>query len=164
MKKARKDAIRGHGLQKEYKVGTASSVDTLKANFLNNFKKHKDKIDIYKTNLNEHFNIEDPPIWFLAEDYSVMGPMFNSGFIIDGYPEFPLLPVFYKDIYDEILTSQIDGVILASPFPISNHIVFVKNTIRSFNDLIKHYNFDKNPSIQFFNDMSYGFCSFCVPD
>lgn len=90
--------------------------------------------------------------------------MFNNGFIIDGNPEFPLLPILYQNVYDEVLNSKIDGIILASSFPISNCIIFVKNTPKSFDDLRKHYYFNENLPIHLPNDLPYGFYSFCASD
>lgn len=77
--------------------------------------------------------MDDIPIWFVAEDISVSGPMFNHGpIIIHGQPEFPLLSILYKDIQEEILDSNIAGIISLSTFPISGYVVFIKNDPQSF--------------------------------
>lgn len=163
LKKARIAAQEGKNLTIERKLNAEASIDTLKSNFLENFKKHHQKINNYKKNLEKIYNMEGSPVWFVAEDTSISGPMFNHGStIIHGQPEFPLLPILYEDIQKEILDSNIDGIIILSNFPISNYAVFIKNKPQSFKDLVEYYAFSEDLPIRFFNDLPYEFHSFCA--
>lgn len=165
LKKAYVAAKEGRSLTMECKLNTKASVDTLKSNFLSNFRKHQQKINNYKKNLEKIYSINDVSIWFTAEDTSINGPIFNHGSIImHGQPEFPLLPILYKDIQEEILNSNVDGIIMLSNFPISGYVVFIKNDFQSFKDLTKFYRFSEDLPIRFFNDSTYGFHSFCAFD
>ncbi len=162
LKEARAAAMRGQDLSRTCIIKTDSSIAALKANFLNNFRKHKRQIDTYESNLKSKFSISDVPIWFLAEDVSAVGVSFYNHFIIDSHPRFPLLPIFYEDVREEILQSSIDGIIFISSFPISNFVVFIANNQSSFLQIAKHYHFDKNSIIDLSDDLPYYFSSFCV--
>lgn len=149
---------------KSYKLNANGDVDTLKQSFLKGFKKHQTKINSYKKNIQDVRGVNNPDIWFLAEDTGIMGPMFHSGYFVDNQPEYPLLPAFYEDIQKEILSSNIAGIIFVSTFPISRYVAFIKNSKNSFRELIKHYYFKENVPIQFFNDSSYTCSSFLVTE
>lgn len=126
--------------------------------------KHIDRIDSHNDNLIKKFNVKKPNIWLLVEDAGLMGSMFHSNYLVDGYPEFSLLPIFYEDIQDKIVKASIEGIIFASTFPISNCLVFIRNNTRSFEELQKYYHFSDNVAIQFFNDSSYACNSFLVAE
>lgn len=99
--------------------------------------KHIDRIDSHNDNLIKKFNVKKPNIWLLVEDAGLMRSMFHSNYLVDGYPEISLLPIFYEDIQDKIVKASIEGIIFASTFPISNCLVFIRNNTRSFEELQK---------------------------
>lgn len=148
--------------QKTYSLNADGDIKTLKANFLSGFDKHVKKIDSYNSNLIKKFSTKKPDIWLLAEDVGSMGLMFHSNYLVDGFPETPLLPVLYKEIQEKIVKAPIQGIIFASTFPISNCMIFIRNEITSFKELQKYYHFSDDVAIQFFNDSSYACNSFLV--
>ncbi len=150
--------------QKVYNLDANGDIKTLKANFLSGYDKHANKIDSYNGNLIKKFNTKKPKIWLLAEDAGLMGPMFHSNYLVDGYPEIPLLPIFYKDVQNKIVKTPIEGIIFASTFPISNCVIFIRNETRSFEELREYYHFSDDVAIQFFNDSSYACNSFLVAE
>lgn len=152
------------GFSKSYKLNTNGNINTLKQNFLKGFAKHSEKIDSYRKNIKDAHNINDPEIWFLAEDTSIMGPIFYNEYSIDNQPEHPLLPIFYEDIQDKILSTRITGIIFVSTFPTSRYVAFIKNDKKAFENFKKHYLFKDNTPIQFFNDLSYECISFPVTE
>lgn len=151
-------------LQKTYNLNADGNVKTLKANFLSGYNKHIKKINSYTNNLTEKLNVKKPDIWLIAEDVSLMGPVFHSNYLVDDYSEIPLLPVFYEDIQGKIAKSPIQGIIFASTFPISNCIIFIRNEAKSFRKLQKYYHFSDNVAIQFFNNSSYTCSSFLIAE
>ena len=133
-----------------------NSIKALKNSFSKNFLEHKPKTQYYRKNISSN------KIWFLAEDSSAMTPMVYS-FFLDGFPEYPLLPVFYDEMQKQVLSSDIEGIILASTFPVSNYFVFVRNDEQSFRAFSDHYHFDEKLPIQVFSDSNIGFSAFTVP-
>lgn len=159
---AYKAAKHGHDMFETYDIKTNSSVAALKGNFLDGFRRHQRQIDTYKLNLHNAFGANNAPIWFLAEDVSSMGLNFYTHLIIDSHPRIPLLPIFYKDVQEEILKSPIAGIIFVSSFPISQFVVFIANNSSSFDQIVQHYHFSEDLPIESHDDLPYGISSFCA--
>lgn len=161
LKEAREAASKGLNYSESYTTKGNANNTTLKSNFLCSFKKHANKINAYEKNLKEHFHEDNVPIWFLAEDKNIMGPTI-SGVLAEGCPMLPALPVFYKEVYSEMLSSPIKGIIFISNYPVSNYIVFIKNTNTSLRSMAQYYHLNESISVSFPNNLPYDFRSFCV--
>lgn len=110
-----------------------------KANFVDSFKTHYSKIDEYKDHLSKTFGVdsEDIPIWFIAEDMTMLG----SYFVCRNKPKQgaePAFPLFFPEIEKLFLKSKkLEGIIFADNC--NKVLTIVKRNKKAVEMLKKHH-------------------------
>ena len=112
-----------------------------KANFVGSFKAHYSKIDEYKDHLSKTFDIDskDIPIWFIAEDMTMLG----SYFVCRNKPKQgaePAFPLFFPEIEELFLKSKkLEGIIFADNC--NKVLTIVKRNKKAVEMLKKHHHY-----------------------
>lgn len=119
--------------------------ENYRANFIESFKAHYAKIDEYKKHLSKTLNIaeEDIPIWFIAEDMTMLG----TYFVCRNKPKQgaePAFPLFFPEIEDLFLKSKkLDGIILADNC--NKVFTIVKRSKESVEELKNYHHYFGEP-------------------
>lgn len=126
-------------------LNSKANENDYKANFISSFAKHYSKIDEYKNHLSKEFGINSKniPIWFIAEDMTMLG----SHFICYNKSEQgiePAFPLFFPEIEELFLKSEkLEGIIFADNC--NKILTLVKRNKHAIKLLKNHYHYFGEP-------------------